>query len=50
MYFGGLQCCISIFVFLNFQVIAKGQDVGRHFSRMDGQTSEQDDNDNEDCM
>ncbi|GFS77973.1 enteropeptidase [Nephila pilipes] len=50
MHFGGLQCCISIFVFLNLQVIATGQDVGRHFSRMDGQTSEQDENDNEDCM
>ncbi|GFS67987.1 plasma kallikrein [Nephila pilipes] len=50
MHFGGLQCCISIFVFLNLQVISTGQNVGRNFSQMDGQTSEQDDNDNGDCM
>ncbi|GFT16634.1 hypothetical protein NPIL_333791 [Nephila pilipes] len=50
MHFGGFQCCISIFVFLNFQVIATGQDVERNFSTTEGPTSEKDDIDNEDCM
>ncbi|GFS98942.1 hypothetical protein NPIL_107301 [Nephila pilipes] len=50
MHLGELQSIISIFVSLNLQVIATGQDVERNFSPMDGQTSEQDDNDNEDCM
>ncbi|GFT67268.1 enteropeptidase [Nephila pilipes] len=50
MHFGGLQCCISIFVFLNFQVCAKGQDKGNNFPTTKGLTSDKDDIDNEDCM
>ncbi|GFU41455.1 hypothetical protein NPIL_611691 [Nephila pilipes] len=50
MHFGGLQCCISIFVFLNLHVIAKGQDEGNNFPTTEGPTSEKDDIDNEDCM
>ncbi|GFT49456.1 enteropeptidase [Nephila pilipes] len=40
MNFGGLQCCISIFVFLNLQVIATGQDVGKNFSTTQLPTTE----------
>ncbi|GFS98943.1 suppressor of tumorigenicity 14 protein [Nephila pilipes] len=50
MHFGGLQCCISIFVFLNLQVISTGLEVGKNFSTTEGPTSEQDDIDNENCM
>ncbi|GFT91763.1 hypothetical protein NPIL_524761, partial [Nephila pilipes] len=51
MHFGGLQCIISIFVFLNLQVIATEQDVEKNFScGKERQSCEQDDNDNEDCM